>query len=190
MMDLFFGSHAGWFSAPAIIGTAFFLLRLFAAGDGVEHDLHDTAAAGAGDHHADSSQGFKALSLQSVLAFMMGFGWGGLGGLRGAGWGYLVSAGFGIFCGVAMVWLLGLLLKALHDLQSSGNIAIVSAHGAVGDVYVTVPESGRGTGEVRITIENRQRLYRAVSDGDPIPTGSRVRVVAVNTDNTLTVAPK
>src|SRR5262245_17518174 len=136
MLELFFGHHAGWFTAPALIGTAFFVIRLLAISAGFDHTLHDTSAPPPiGDHHPDPVHGFKFISLQGALAFMMGFGWGGLGAMRGAGWSIPASTLTGLLCGVAMVWLLCLLLKGIHDLQSSGNLSILSTHGAAGDVY-------------------------------------------------------
>ena len=85
-----------------------------------------------------------------------------------------------------MVWLLGLLLKMVYDLQSSGNINIKDAHGAEGSVYVSIPANGK-RGQVRLVINGRQRMFNAVTEGTPIDARSRVRVTRVNRDNTLTV---
>lgn len=192
-MDLLFGQHAGWFAAPAIIGTAFFLLRLLFLMTGLGH-AHDMNFDVGGDIHTDPihpdpAQAFKALSIQTIATFLMGFGWAGLGGYRGMGMDMLPSLGVGVLGGAAMVWLLGLLLKAIYDLQSSGNITIDGTIGHEGDVYVTVPANGKGRGQVRVTISNRQRIYNAVSSGDEIKPSSRVRVTNINQDHTLTVTP-
>lgn len=194
-MDLLFGQSAGWFAAPAIIGTAFFIIRLVLMTTGLGHghdfDAHDvTLSDHSVDHHTDPSQAFKALSLQSVATFMMGFGWVGLGAYRGWGMNVVESLFLGILGGVAMVWLLALLLRNMFKLHASGNIPISSALNHVGDVYVTVPAQGHGRGQVRVTINNRQRIYNATSTAAADLTPStRVRVVQVNDDNTLTVAP-
>ncbi|UCD75277.1 MAG: hypothetical protein JSV91_16020, partial [Phycisphaerales bacterium] len=161
MMDVLFGDNVGWFTAPAIIGSFFFLLRLTLmlagghVGDadadaGMDVDVHADVGAdvhgdvGAGDgidqaDHVDSGDAFKLLSVQSIAAFLMGFGWGGLGVCRGTDWGWTVALFVAIACGAGMVWILSLLLKAVYDLQSSGNISIQSAVGHEGSVYVTVP---------------------------------------------------
>lgn len=192
-MDLLFGQHAGWFAAPAIIGTAFFVIRLFflMTGLGHAHDVNlDAGADVATDPtHPDPAQAFKALSIQSVATFMMGFGWAGLGAYRGMAMEVVPSILIGLLGGAGMVWLLGLLLKGIHDLQSSGNISIDSTIGHEGDVYVTVPAAGGGRGQVRVTVNNRQRLYNAVADAGEIRPPTRVRVVKVNQDNTITVTP-
>jgi membrane protein implicated in regulation of membrane protease activity len=189
MHDLFFAGNAGWFTVPAIVGSVFFVARLalmlIGVGDG--HGMIDADHGAGGAEHSDSDHAFKVLSIQGIAAFMMGFGWGGLGGLKGSGWSWNVSLLCAIVAGVAFVWLLGLLLKAVHDLQSSGNIAIESAVGVEGSVYARIPAHRQGSGQVKVVVKNHQRIYNAVSDGDVLDSNTSVRVTNVNADNTLTV---
>lgn len=189
--DLFSGDTL-FFSVPAIAGTVFFTLRLILSFtgigdlDGHDADMTGIDAAGGDAHH--SSELFKFLSIQSIAAFLMGFGWGGLGALRGAGWDFGLSLLSAVAGGVIMVWLLTWLLKLVADLQSSGTVSIQSAIDATGEVYVTVPPRGKGTGQVRVVLSDRQRTYNAVAENeDSLPTNTRVRVTSVNEDNTLTV---
>lgn len=205
MLDLIFSNNGAWFAVPALLGTLVFVLRVAMMLLGMAgHDLHldfghdvghggvghsGTGAAHATDSHGDSSHAFTVLSIQSVAAFLMGFGWGGVASLNGSHWSWPVSVVIAIMCGVAMVWVLGLLLKGVHDLQSSGTMPIASALGAEGDVYVSVPPRGQGLGQVRVVVQERQRIYNAVSDTGPVPTQARIRVVGINDDNTLTVMP-
>ena len=188
-MDLFFGNNASWFSIPAFLGTFFFVLRLglmFVGGDGdVDADFDVDADLGDVD---DSSGAFKLLSVQSIAAFMMGFGWGGLGGLKGAGWDPSTSLLFGVALGAGMVWMLGKLLEVVYRLQSSGNVPIDAALGVEGSVYVAVPPRHEGRGRVRLLIGNRERFLNAVTDAEPIESNVRVRVTAINDDNTVTVS--
>lgn len=193
MLDSFLTGTATWFTIPAFVGTALFLIRLatMLLGHGVDFD-HDGALDAAGAdvpdaHHSDSADAFKILSLQTLAAFAMGFGWAGLGALRGTEWAPWVSVPVGIVGGVAMVWLLAILLKGAHELQSSGNVPIRSAIGAEGTVYVSVPGEGSGRGQVQLVVNNQQCFFNAVTDGPAITSRSRVRVVGVNDDNTLSV---
>ena len=203
MVDFFFAGSAPWFTVPAAIGTLFFVVRLCLMLLGSDGDLHLDAGGGDGggglgghgpaDHHADSDNTFKVLSIQSVTAFLMGFGWAGLGGLRGSGWGIPQSIAVGIVGGIAMVWLLGWLMKAVYDLQSHGNIDIASLVGLEGEVYVTIPggakESPGRLGRVRVVVDERQRFYSALSTGPEIPRNARVRVIEVTGDRALVVQP-
>jgi hypothetical protein len=183
-MDVFFNDSAAWFTVPAFIGTGIFVIRVVLMFAGV----HDLSADAAGADHNDASDGFKVLSVQSLAAFAMGFGWGGLGAYRGQDWSIGVSTVVALAAGAAMVWFLGLMLKAVYDMHSSGNVDIRSAVGREGDVYVTVPGGAMGRGQVRVTIDQQQRIYNAVTNGEDLPTTTRVRVTRANDDNTLTVA--
>ncbi len=202
-MDLFFGDSAVWFTIPAFIGSFFFLLRLtllLVGGHGdmdadmhgdiggdVDGDLHWDTDSGDLDH-TDSSSAFKLLSVQSVAAFMMGFGWAGLGGFKGAGWSASVSTIFGLGVGIGMMWILGKGLEAVYRLQSSGTVSINSALGVEGSVYIAIPASRQGRGRIRLVVDSRERFYNAVTDDDEIESHARVRVMEVNDDNTVTVS--
>jgi membrane protein implicated in regulation of membrane protease activity len=198
MQNLFFGDGAAWFTVPAIVGSVFFLFRILmllvgAGAHDLGMDFHGGAHAGdlhAGDvhgdgSHSDSAHAFQVLSLQSIAAFLMGFGWAGFAAYRN-GWHWTGVIIMALVCGGAMVWLLGLLLKGMADLQSSGNIPLAAALDREGDIYCSI--AGGGQGQVRLTVKQRQRIYNAVTSGEDLPTGTRVRVVRINDDNTLTVA--
>ena len=204
MLQSLFDQEALLFTVPALLGTAVFLIRLgLMTIVGLDHDVdvphdvdipHDVAVDMQGDvdlghdvESGDSTEAFKLLSIQSVAAFLMGFGWGGVGALLGFEWSFPMSLLLGVGFGLVLVWLLGILMKAMYDLQSSGNVRVEDAVGAEGQVYANVPASAGGRGQVRVVISDRARIYNAVSDGDAIKTGSRVRVVRVNEDRTLTV---
>jgi len=193
-MDTLFDQPAVWFSVPAFVGTAVFALRLFfmlIAGDSGEGALEIDGDVefdiGDGGEHLDPGYSFEVLSVQAIAAFLMGFGWAGLGGLNGAGWSVTGSIASGFVGGVGMTWILAMLLRWMYSLESTGNVSIQMALGVEGEVYASLPARGAGHGQVRIVVDNRQRIYNAVSDGDALPTGSRVRVTEVNTDRTLTV---
>jgi hypothetical protein len=192
MWDALFSGNTLFFSVPAIAGTLFFLLNLTLSFIGIELDGVDSHAGGAdlavGDAH-HSTHAFKVLSIQSIGSFIMGFGWGGLGGLKGADWGFGGALASAIVGGILMVWLLTWLLKIVHDLQSTGTLPIHAAMGAQGEVYANIPAHGQGGGQVRLVVNERQRIYNAVSDGEALTTSTQVQVVRVNENNTVTVAP-
>lgn len=188
MADLFFSGNALWFTVPALAGTFFFMLRLVlmlvtGAGDGLHLD-HDVAMD---VDHPDSSSAFKLFSVQAISAFMMGFGWGGLGAYRGWGLPALLSVPVGIAVGGGMMWILAKLLSWIMRMQSSGTLEMGSALYEEGTVYIAIPPSRSGRGTVRVVINERMQYYHAVTEGEAIPSQSPVRVTAVNDDNTVTV---
>lgn len=158
---------------------------LFAGGGDFDVDADVDVDVDVGD--GDSDAAFKVLSIQSVAAFLMGFGWGGLGAYRGAGLGVILSIGVGLAAGTGMMFLLGKLLQMIHNFQSSGTLPIHRALYTEGTVYAQIPTAGEGMGEVSVVIDDRQRFYRAVSDGPAIDTATKVRVIDINDDNSVTV---
>ncbi len=190
MIDMFMSGQAAWFGVPAIAGTLIFILKLvlmFVGGDSLDLDTDiDTPPDGIADAH-DSTSAFKAFSLQSVAAFAMGFGWGGLAVYHGLNAGIMMSVIGAVGGGVLMMWVLAVLLKGMLSLQSDGTATMRSAVGTEGDVYVTVPGEGAGRGQVKLVVSGRQRIVNATTEGDPLPTSSRVKVVRVNDDNSVSV---
>jgi hypothetical protein len=195
MQELIFGPVAIWFGVPALVGTAFFTLRMVLmlvggadADTGFDVDLDvdvgDVDAVGeTGGDTGDSTQAFKSLSIQAIASFVMGFGWGGVGGLSGLGWSLPASIAFALLCGSGMVWLLGKLLRFVYGLQSSGTVAMYQALETEGTVYAQIPARAAGTGRIRVVVGERERYYKAVTDGDALPRDAKIRVVEINDDD-------
>ncbi len=202
MLDTLFANGNAWFTVPALIGTSLFVIRLVlmllgAGGDhdgGIElgHGADGTGAAGAaggaGDAHSHASEAFKYLSIQSVSAFAMGFGWAGFAAKESLHWGFAASTGLGIVGGLGMAALLVTLLKSAMGLNASGNIDMGKAVGAAGDVYVEIPPGQQG--KVRLILQERARFFTAVADdaaSETLARHARVVVTRVNADGTLAV---
>ena len=186
MNELLFGPGALWFGLPAVVGTAFFLGRLALMMIGGDADgLDGGGIDGVGEADAaldDSGDAFQILSLQAIAAFMMGFGWGGLGAFRGSGLPMLVAVPVGIVFGVLMVWLLARVLRFVMGLQASGTMPLYHALEATGTVYTQVPAAGAGTGEVRVVIGDRERFFFATTEGEALPRNTEIRIVRVDQD--------
>jgi hypothetical protein len=192
MSELLFGSGALWFGLPAVVGTAFFLGRVALMAIGGDADGLDGGGLegldgmdGLGDADAgfdDSGDAFQVISIQTIAAFMMGFGWGGLGAFRGSGLPMAIAVPVGIAVGVFMVWLLARVLRFVMGLQSSGTMPLYHALEATGTVYTQVPAGGGGTGEVRVVIGDRERYFFATTEGDALPRNTEIRIVRVDED--------
>lgn len=189
MWDALLTSPAIWFTVPALIGTGLFIFKLIIlAVGGMDADIdvgHDPSVE---IHaHDGSDAAFKLLSVQGVLAFAMGFGWGGLALLQNTTWSIVWIAPASACLGMGMMYLMAAIMRALFGLQASGTIDIRGAVGAQGTVYVAIPASGVGRGQITLVINQKQRILNAVTTGGDLPSKTSVRVVAVNDDNTVTV---
>ena len=186
MLDALFTSPAIWFTVPALLGSLFFLLRIITVSVG-GHDAHVGDHGGMDDGHGDHADGSQLLSVQSITGFIMGFGWGGLGALKGTQWDMIWVILTALVFGVFIVWLQLLMLSGMRKLQSSGNISINRALGSQGVVYVEVPGNNTGKGQVTLVIDDKQRIMNAITPDETLPSKTRVNVVGINPDNTITV---
>lgn len=199
MIDLLFSGDAKWFTIPALLGTGVFLVKLILMLAGGSDDLDVGGGASAGhaghdlhdghDGHGNGSGLMAIASVQGVSAFLMGFGWAGLGAFQGMNLGLITSMGVGVIGGIAMGGLFVALLTTTRKLSSSGNVNFAEAKGATGEVYATVPANGQGRGQVKIVVSGRQRILQAVSVSESIATGITIRVVEVRPDNSVVVVP-
>ena len=79
--------------------------------------------------------------------------------------------------------------RLMMRLQSSGNIRMENAVGAVCQVYLRIPESRKGSGKVQISFSGSVQEVDAQTDGAALPSGTRVRVLSLIDSHTLLVAP-
>lgn len=189
MQDLLFAEQAPLFAVPAVIGTAFFVIRialLLLAGHG---DLHADSGSDFDLDHGDSEGAFTVLSIQAISAFLMGFGWAGLGAYRGWGLPVFLSLPVALAGGGAMMWLLARMFRFIMGMQVSGTVNVAWALEEHGTVYSLIPAARSGRGQVRVVLSERLRYLQAVTDGDAIATGTQVRITEINEDNSVTVIP-
>lgn len=194
MFDALFSGGAAWFSVPALLGTGIFIIKLFMMASGGSDDLDvggDGSSGGIGgdDAHGHSGGLMAVATLQGASAFLMGFGWAGLGAHQGLGLGMVGSMGVGVLGALGMSGLFVALLSTTRKLHSSGNIDFSRARGMGAEVYATVPARGSGRGQVRLVISGRQRILQATTTGGELATGTRVRVVETHADNSVVVEP-
>ena len=160
MQELLFDDGAIWFFGIAAIASLLFVLTivmLFTGGDGgLDTDTSDT-----------SDGAFKVLSFQGIVGFSMGWGWGGLAAFRNLDFTWSGSALFGLAIGAVFLWMLWLGFKAMHDLTGDGNVDPQDAIGVEGTVTIAIPENGRG--RISVVVRDRQREFRAVTDGTAVP---------------------
>jgi membrane protein implicated in regulation of membrane protease activity len=174
--------------AMAIIGTLVTLILLFVGGD---HDLgHGGLEVGhgeAGGHEVDhAGEGPGPISVRTILAFMGGWGWGGLLGYNSFGWGIL-SAPFGLAIGLLMATIVFRFSRFLHNQEATSTVSSADLIGREGVVLTGIPANG--TGEIRIYAGGMPLKSLARSEsGEPVAEGQRI-IVVEELGGTLVVRP-
>lgn len=192
MLDMLFSGTAAWFGIPAVLGSAVFIVKLVLNLIGGHHgDIEDISWDSSGhDHHPghDGDGIMKWVTFQGLMAFLMGFGWGGLAALHGFELSPTKSLLVGLVCGFCLAGMLGVILGAMRKLESSGNLTPSDALNSEGEVYATIPAAGAGKGKAKLIVKGRQRIYTAFSDGPELATHARVKVVKANADSSVVVS--
>jgi membrane protein implicated in regulation of membrane protease activity len=184
------------FHVIAVVTTIVLLVQLILNLVGLAG--HDTDVDTAGgdmpadvsvDHPGDTghSTGLGILSIRSVTAFFVGFGWGGVVMLR-SGVALPITIVVAFIIGAAFLLTVFYLMKSILKLSESGNIQVRNAVGQSGTVYITVPAANKGKGQIQVKVQGRLREVEAVTDAeDDLAVGTPVSVIKVIGDSTMLV---
>ncbi len=125
---------------------------------------------------ADGDAGPNPVSIRTLMAFMGGWGWGGLIGLDGLSWG-IMSLPFGAAMGLVMAAIVFYFMRFLYAQEATSTIAVAHLLGQDGIVLTAIPAGG--VGEVRINVRGTavKSLARASTPHEQVAAGATVRVV-------------
>lgn len=203
------------FWACAIAATIVFiiqnLLMLLGIGDmdsdvdadvGTDFDVHsdfDTTGMDADFSDSDLSTGhgghegtlgsagiFSLFTLRNFINFFLGFGWGGISlapVVKSTGLLVLLS----FLIGLVFVAVFALMLRLMLKFEKSGNFNIKDCVGETASVYLRIPANHTAAGKVQISINGSVYELNAFTDGDFLPTGSRVKIIKVIDSGSLLV---
>ncbi len=162
------------------------VMLLFGLGDDSDMDFDD---GDIGDTDIGDGDGLTLFTVKGIVAMLCIMGWTGvifLGTDMNRALAYVLA----FLCGAATLVIMAYVMRAILKLQSSGNIDVGNAVGKVGQVYIPIKPSGSASGKVNITVQGQYSEFSAITTADRVlPTGSYVRVVAVDEAGTLVVEP-
>ncbi len=161
----------------ALVSSTIFLIQAILTMIGMDHDMDFDV----GDFNADTMDTGGAVSLfsiRSLVNFFVGFGWTGVSfydDINSKAVLYLLAICVGGLFSYATIFL----IKKLKKLEHNGAYKIADCVGKTCDVYLRIPAVGEGRGKVQISLNGSIHEFDAVSTGEAIATGKRVKVVAV-----------
>jgi hypothetical protein len=179
------GADAATYFVLAAVATLLFLIRL---GLSMFHgDLSDFDTSL--EHGGASDAAFSVFSTLSILAFFMGAGWMGLACRLEWDVSRVLSAICATGFGSVMMLMASGLMYLSRKLNREVNYEVKTAIGRTAKVYLTIPEKGRGSGQVEVVVSGRRKVLGATSTGPTIAAFADVKVVDVRDDETLVVEP-
>ncbi|MBR3864705.1 MAG: hypothetical protein IKJ19_06315 [Clostridia bacterium] len=168
-------------SAASVFLILQIITLLFGIGDGASGDVDISTDADVDiDGDFEVGDGFALFSVRGIVSFFAIGGWTGYAiSFASVGW----SIAGSLIAGTLALFAMALIMKGVMKLRSSGNIDISKAVGKIATVYLTIPQKGAGSGKINLTLEERYVELNAITESDQkIPTGSHVKITAVNGD--------
>jgi membrane protein implicated in regulation of membrane protease activity len=144
---------------------------------------------GGDDADVDPMDGSSLFSTKPITGFFLGFGWsGGIALDAGLSLGMATLIAFG--SGAVFMFVLAWVIRTIYSLRNDGTRQINDAIGAIGTVYVTLPPSRAGGGQINVTVSGRLETLAALNAAlRAVPSGEKVKVVGVIDTNTVLVEP-
>ncbi len=181
-------SITGWFTALnqseqifwgiALIATALFLIQAVLSLIGLDSDVEA--------EFDDFDGGFALISLRSIIAFLMFFGWGGVVSLyQGMSVPQTLMIAFltGFIAMLGVAYLFAQMLK----MQESGTVKLSNVIKQFAEVYLTIPGHESGKGKIQVSVEGKIMEFDAVTSADEIITGEKVQVLEILDENVMLV---
>mgnify|MGYP002627217510 FL=1 len=136
----------------------------------------------------DTGGAIQLFTIRNTVNFLLGVGWGGVC-LSSVIENRLLLALAALLCGCIMVGAFILMYKQLMKLEGNGSYRIEESVGQVCEVYIRIPAQLSGSGKVQISFHGSVQELPAQTEGDAIPSGTKVRVTRVIDKSVLVVAP-
>ena len=170
-----------WFIA--VVFSVLFFIQFILILIGMDSDGGDFEEPSKMDSFAHD---FSALSVKSIIAFFTFFGWTGVLALNNQlnVWMAVILSSV---AGIAAMLIVAYMIYKFAQLEQSGTLNLFNALDKPGEVYLTIPEEGKGTGRVTILVDGKIRELDAITQGDALKTGTQIRVVEILDGNVLKV---
>jgi membrane protein implicated in regulation of membrane protease activity len=156
----------------ALIASFVFVIQTIVSLVGGDFDDMDFDIEG--DSHGVS--GF--FSVRNLINFLLGVGWAGVA-LYGTISSTAVLMLVAVAVGVIFVLMFFAMIKALLKLQKDNTFRISETLGKTADAYLAIPENKSGSGKIQISVRGSFHEIDALTEGEKIPTGEKVRVLEV-----------
>ena len=182
-----------FFWAIAISFSVLFLLQFLMMMLGFDLDSdadmdmdHDTS----GDIEVgEAGDTFHLFSIRSIIAFFTIFGWSGVV-LLDMQWPLAAVFILSFIFGAGTMFLVSYLFSLIYKMEQSGTLNLHNAIFETGEVYIPIPGKKEGVGKVLINVQGSLRELEAITEGQNITTGTKVKVKEVLDNDTLLVIPE
>lgn len=168
----------------AVISTAVFAVQLILLFIGIDSEASvDVSFDG---DTTDVGGGFTLFSIKNLVNFLVGFGWAGVCFENMIASPVLLTV-VAFAVGALFVVMFFVIYSQTRKLENNGAFKISDTKGKSADVYLRIPAKCAGSGQIQVSVNGSVHEIDALTDGDEIATGTKVKVVCVVDDTTVKV---
>jgi hypothetical protein len=135
----------------------------------------DTSMDSDGSHGSGVSHFF---SVRNLINFLLGVGWGGVCFYHTISSEALLMF-VAVVCGIIFVLIFFSLVKILLKLSKDNTFQLSETLDKTADVYLFIPGNELGKGKIQISVRGSVHELDALTTGEKIPTGAKVRVIKI-----------
>ncbi len=175
----------------ALVSSVVFIIQAIMTFVGFDSDA-DIDLADAPDAIPESgdadfdADGFHLISVKTIVSFILGFGWTGVlfwDTIESPLWLGLLA----FVVGLIFMSLIALLLFQIRKLDKDNTFRVEKVIGMNAEVYLRIPAARKDTGKITVSLNGSMHELEALTDGDELPTGAKVKITAKVDGETVVV---
>ena len=175
----------------ALVSSVIFVIQAIMTFVGFDSDA-DIELADAPDAIPESgdadfdADGFHLISVKSVVSFILGFGWTGVLFWDSIKSPFLLGL-LAFVVGMIFMSLIAFLLFQIRKLDKDNTFRVEKVIGMNAEVYLRIPAARKDTGKINVSLHGSMHELEALTDGEEIPTGGKVKILAKVDGETVVV---
>ena len=168
----------------AVVASLIFLVQLVLTLIGMDSSDVDVDFDGA--NTMDLGGGLNLFTIKNFIGFLVGFGWAGVCFYDTIP-NTLLLLLVAFIVGCLFVGIFVVIYKQTKKLEHNGAFKIDDVKGSTVSVYLRIPANGAGKGKVQVSQNGSVHELDALTDGEEIPSGAKVKIVEIIDNETVKV---
>lgn len=132
------------------------------------------------------ADGFHIISVKTIICFILGFGWTGVLFYHDIENSVLLGL-MATAVGLIFMFLIALILRQIMKLNRDNTFRVEQTVGKVAEVYLRIPAGKTDTGKIVVSVNGSMHELEALSEGEEIATGAKVKVTKVIDNDVVAV---
>lgn len=129
---------------------------------------------------------FQLFSLRNLINFLLGFSWTGISFYQIIQNKFLLIT-LSLFVGALFLYLFFAIVRQIQKLAENNSFTIAKTLNKTAEVYLTIPANKSGKGKIIVSVNGALHELEALTNHDAIPSGTIVKITAIENNSTPVV---